>query len=349
MTVFKFNDFVFDSESYRLVQNGQPVKMRPKALKLLSLLIKNRERVVSKAEIFSLVWGDAYARDHLLFQLISELRRAPFEPEFVRTQPNEGYRWVVPTSVELLAQAIPLRRKRAVLSQVAASLTLGIIVAAASSLVIQPNTSGSGTALLPAHSALTRGVIEMDAGRGSQAIEWFEFALKENPESIESSLLLAETLLLENKLEESSEHLHSLLLKPDLSSYNKMTVNDILSRIHQRQGSLNSALKYALRSSKEKGIAQCSVEIVEERIDGLASQLGFSQTTDQAGLGNLATGENSDTDSRRNTNVDQEIPVTTDYADQCNQLKPEPEETSYCPPDLDELYVYLKSADRFMT
>jgi hypothetical protein len=50
-----------------------------------------------KAEIMSLIWSSNYSRDHLLSELKSELRKAPFKSEFTRTQPNEGYQWNVTT------------------------------------------------------------------------------------------------------------------------------------------------------------------------------------------------------------------------------------------------------------
>lgn len=326
MAIFKFRNFVFDSERYRLEQNGKLVDMRPKALRLLCLLIENRDRVVSKSEIFTYVWGNAYARDHLLFQLVSELRKAPFEAEFVRTQPNQGYRWNVATRL-----SSPDKTYR--LTQVAASLVFALVFAVGSYFALEHKKPMAGSALLPAHSAFSKGVIAMHKGDSLQAIKWFEFALRENPESIESSLFLAEALLRQDRYVESSERLHALLSDPSLSAYNTMTANDLLSQVHQRQGSLNTALKYALQSSQQMSVAQCSVETVEGRVDALSSQMGFSHEPKQT----IA--------SEPEVSEDNVVAEGDFYSDQCDQLRQELPDTSFCSPKFgEELFVNRRRA-----
>lgn len=302
------------------------VDIRPKALRLLRLLIENRDRVVSKSEIFSFVWGNAYARDHLLFQLVSELRRAPFEAEYVRTQPNQGYQWNVSTALKPVNKTYKL-------TQVAASMVFALVFFAGSYFALEHKNPTTMSVLLPAHGAFSKGVVAMHEGDSLQAIKWFKFALKENPESIESSLFLAEALLHQNHFQQSSEQLHSLLADPDLNSYNRMTANDLLSQVHQRQGRFDTALKYALKSNQEFGAAQCSVETVEERVDALSDQMGFSHSPKQ-----IAT--------TRPDLGDQTVASEGDlYSDQCNQLRKELQDTSLCSPTSDqELFVYRRRA-----
>ncbi len=267
MEIFEFKGFTFDSLEYSLTYRGQPVLLRPKAMKLLSLLLLNRDRVVSKAEIFVGIWGSEYARDHLLFQLISELRKAPFEPDFIRTQPNMGYQWNVVTRQ---TQAKVPWLKRSILAA-------GVVMACA---LLQTSATHFSTAKpaqesrqLPAYSALSNGVLEMHAGNYDEAERWFKFALRENPESTEASLFLAESLLSQGKLAESSQTLVNTSQRDDIGKYNTSAINDLLSRVSQRRGRLQDALQYAKASQLDQPLAQCSAEVVNERVALLEARL----------------------------------------------------------------------------
>jgi DNA-binding winged helix-turn-helix (wHTH) protein len=344
MAIFKFRDFVFDSDRYRLERNGVRVALRPKVLELLCLLIENRHRVVSKTEILTLIWSQAYARDHLLFQLISELRKAPFEASFVRTKPNEGYCWNVPTEIvpneivpnEIVPNEIKKANWWAKSPQIAAMLALTVICGATFYLTSEQNRSAVRVAQLPAHSAFTKGIIAMESGQNVQAEEWFRFTLTENPESAEASLFLAEVLLQQNRPEESSAQLYSLLALPNLGAYNTVTATDLLSRINQRQGRLKTALKYAYQSSEANVLAQCSITVVDERVQMLEGQIGLPSSPAQA--------------AHRASPSDELIVAPAPkqhkdhYQNQCEQLKQGSQETSYCSPESSyEGYVYRQT------
>lgn len=302
MSLFKFEDFVFDSKTYRLNHRGSKVAIRPKTTQLLNFLIANRDRVVSKAEIIAAVWGSNHVRDYALFQLISELRKLPVDGECVRTQPNEGYQWIAVTSVIHDSYLKP--------ALVAASVFVGIITILAITALSPPNKRLNDIARLPALDAFSKGVIALESGDSDKAIEWFEFALLENPESIESALFLAETLFQQNKLDASSQQLQSLLQQPNLSPYNAMTASDLMSRIRQHQGRLSDALTYAQRSARTDVNGHCSVDIVDQRIKMLKGVLG--QKTEMSLEGDQLYTEEQDPS---------EISSSKQYIDRCNELK----------------------------
>lgn len=330
MPVFKFEDFKFDSTSHKLNHKGIKVAIRPKALKLLSLLIQNRQRILSKAEIMSSVWGSEYARDHLLFQLIGELRKPPFNNEFIRTQPNEGYQWNVTTSV--------INNKRLVPQLIAASVVIGLVclsqlaVSVLNNSDINLNNSANKSAdipptrslQLPAYNAFSKGIIALQNGEKSKAIQWFEFALLENPDSVESSIFLAETLYQQNRPEESSQYLQKVLENENISAYNKATASNILSLISEQRGQLDDALIYAQKSSQSHVLGQCSVDFVEQRIRKLESDIAMSPIPADADLDNA--------EDRAEKNAKDNKPVPTHYAKQCNALKSSPLETTLCLP-----------------
>ena len=315
MALYKFDDFVFDSERFQLSRHGKQLALRPKALQLLSLLIQSREKIVSKDEIFSSVWGTPYARDHQLFQLISELRKPPFNTDYVRTQPNEGYQWNVTTKRLCNKASRPV--------QIAASIMLGMVCISGAFYFTAQDSTIKKTAQMPALNAFSKGIVAMEAGQSDQAIEWFRFALNENPDSVESSLFLAETLFQQDNTEESYERLQILLQKPNLDPYNKMTATSLLSRIRQKQGRLLDALIYAQESSKSGVVAQCSVDVVTRRIDNLVEDFGGALTASKMPKNVEAVKRKAKAQSSEK------------YDEKCDQLKPSSSETSYCEPDYD--------------
>lgn len=324
MSLFKFEDFIFDSSSHKLRHKGTKVAIRPKAIKLLSLLIQNRHRILSKAEIMSSVWGSDYARDHLLFQLISELRKDPLKSEFVRTQPNEGYQWNVPTKRVDNRFFVP---QLIAASVATATICLSLL---AFPVLNKADVGPSQTAQLPAYSAFSKGIVAMESGEKNEAIQWFEFALLENPDSVESSIFLAETLYQQHRHEESSKYLQNVLSNKNVSAYNKATATNILSRISEQQGKFSEALKYAQKSGETKVLGKCSVDFVEQRINRLESRIAMSPVR-------------SELDS---TNAKENVPMPENYVMQCKELNSIPVETSACLPFINESIVFVSSMSK---
>lgn len=323
MHLFKFEDFIFDATSHKLSYKGKKVDIRPKALKLLSLLIVNRHKVLSKSEIISSIWGSDYARDHLLFQLISELRKHPLKNEFVRTLPNEGYKWNVKTKIIKSTTYLPK-----VMAASFAAAIMGVSVFALpyySSI----NTNVASTKQLPAYSALTKGIIALEKGETENAVEWFKFALLENPDSVESSIFLAETLYQQNQFDESSIYLHQVLNNTESSHYDKASASIILSRISEQQGEFGDALKHVQKSSEANELGQCSADYVVQRLQVLESKIAMSpaiSTNDQLLINEKAN-----------------EPNTEIYLRQCNELNKTSIETSWCIPLYEDIVAGTNS------
>lgn len=76
---------------------GESVKLTALEFKLLSYLIKNESRVVSKQELFEKVWGDRFTGDGTLNVHIRKIREAieenPGKPEYILTVWGDGYRF----------------------------------------------------------------------------------------------------------------------------------------------------------------------------------------------------------------------------------------------------------------
>jgi DNA-binding winged helix-turn-helix (wHTH) protein len=97
-----FSDLIFDSETRELVRSGRPATLSPKAFQLLEILIENRPKALSKAQLHDRLWPDTFVVEANLSNLIGEVRRAlgddPRRPRFVRTIHRFGYAFRVDTA-----------------------------------------------------------------------------------------------------------------------------------------------------------------------------------------------------------------------------------------------------------
>ncbi|MDQ3421083.1 MAG: winged helix-turn-helix domain-containing protein, partial [Acidobacteriota bacterium] len=95
--MIRFGRFRLDP-SQGLTRGTNEVHLTPKALAILSVLARRAGRVVSKQELFDLVWPDTAVSDAALTSCIQELRHAlgddPREPRYLETVHRRGYRFV---------------------------------------------------------------------------------------------------------------------------------------------------------------------------------------------------------------------------------------------------------------
>lgn len=96
--VYRFGDFVANDETRQLLHEGVETHLTPKAFELLQLLLANRSRAVSKAELQKWMWPSTFVEETNLASLVAEVRRALREnaanPKFVKTLYGFGYRFV---------------------------------------------------------------------------------------------------------------------------------------------------------------------------------------------------------------------------------------------------------------
>jgi len=322
MSVYQFYEFQFDSEKYQLSKKGVEVNIRPKTALVLSFLIENRQSIVSKIEIFETVWQSKHVQDHTLFQVISEIRKLTDE-SLIRTQPNRGYQWLAPTRVIAVEHNVGIDlvksstvkiktfRKNS-LQHLAMAASITMLVCASfylgqwsnqeSSVFAKSNvdqgkaakdnivkdTLVKGANRLPAINAYAKGVIAFEGGHYSQAKQWFDFSLLEDPSSVQSKLMLAESYFKQENYIRAQDVAFKLLDSLDKSSYHYSSTADLLSRMYAQQGLVFDALNYAITgaNSLENSGSFCSIEVSDQRIEQLAQQLvgDKSLQTDKAKL-----------------------------------------------------------------
>lgn len=86
-----------DANAKKVTVGGRPVKLTALEYKLLEYLINNKDKVVSKQELFDKVWEDKFTGDGTLNVHIRKLREAverdPGAPEYIITEWGSGYRF----------------------------------------------------------------------------------------------------------------------------------------------------------------------------------------------------------------------------------------------------------------
>jgi serine/threonine-protein kinase len=98
VTSFEFGPFRLEARERRLLKNGKPVALTPKAFETLLVLVRYRGHLVSKDDLLKAVWPNAFVEESSLARNISVLRRAlqdtARKPRFIETVPRRGYRFV---------------------------------------------------------------------------------------------------------------------------------------------------------------------------------------------------------------------------------------------------------------
>lgn len=97
---YEFGEFRLEPEERLFMRSGQPVSLAPKAFDLLTFLVQNHGRLVTKDEIMQVVWSGSFVEDANLTVSISVLRKVFGEKEgglqHIETIPKKGYRFVAP-------------------------------------------------------------------------------------------------------------------------------------------------------------------------------------------------------------------------------------------------------------
>lgn len=102
--VYRFGDFTLDDDTRQLLFKEDEAHLAPKAFELLVLLLANRARAVSKAELQERLWPSTFVQETNLATLVAGMRRAlgdsAANPRFVRTVYGFGYRFVGDVTVD---------------------------------------------------------------------------------------------------------------------------------------------------------------------------------------------------------------------------------------------------------
>jgi TolB-like protein/DNA-binding winged helix-turn-helix (wHTH) protein len=108
--LYCFEEFVLDSRRRTLSRATSPVLLTPKAFDVLTFLVQNPNRLVTKEELLEAVWGDTFVEEGNLKQYISHLRKAlgdnSEDPRLIVTIARKGYQFTANVSVAEAADTV---------------------------------------------------------------------------------------------------------------------------------------------------------------------------------------------------------------------------------------------------
>ena len=93
--VLRIADLVLDTSSLRVTRAGQDLQLSPIGLRLLTILMRESPRVVTRRDIEREIWGDGLPDSDTLRSHLYNLRKAidrPFDKQLLHTVQTAGYR-----------------------------------------------------------------------------------------------------------------------------------------------------------------------------------------------------------------------------------------------------------------
>lgn len=99
--IFSFPPYALDEELFELRRDGQRVPVQPKVLGLLFLLVRERQRTLTKAEVLDAVWPGVSVTEASLARAVSEARKAIEDEEqtAIVTVRGRGFRFATPVTI----------------------------------------------------------------------------------------------------------------------------------------------------------------------------------------------------------------------------------------------------------
>jgi Tol biopolymer transport system component/DNA-binding winged helix-turn-helix (wHTH) protein len=95
---YQFDEFELDVPKRQLRRGGAIVELKPKAFDLLLVLVENSGKLLSKDDLFQMVWENQFVEESNLTVNMSQIRKALGEkasqPRFITTVSGQGYRFV---------------------------------------------------------------------------------------------------------------------------------------------------------------------------------------------------------------------------------------------------------------
>ena len=112
---FLFGDMVLDAERRELRSGSALIPIEPQVFDILDFLIRNRDRVVSKDDLLTAIWGGRLVSDSAIAARINAARRAVGDSgeqqHWIRTIARKGFRFVGDVSEDVGSRALTSRAK----------------------------------------------------------------------------------------------------------------------------------------------------------------------------------------------------------------------------------------------
>jgi len=107
---FLFGDMVLDAERRELRSGSALIPIEPQVFDILNFLIRNRDRVVSKDDLLTAIWGGRLVSDSAIAARINAARRAlgdsGEQQHWIRTIARKGFRFVGDVSEDVGSRSL---------------------------------------------------------------------------------------------------------------------------------------------------------------------------------------------------------------------------------------------------
>ena len=91
--VYRFQDLTIDAENRTIIKGGEPVELTPLEFDVLCVLVRNKNRTVSRDRILNEIWGEDYFGDLRTVDVrIANIRKKLGLTDEIRTISKTGYR-----------------------------------------------------------------------------------------------------------------------------------------------------------------------------------------------------------------------------------------------------------------
>src|SRR5438105_4998132 len=118
---FRFGPFEFDGATGELRKGGTKIRLNGQAVQVLTVLLENAGRLITREELRSHLWpeGTFVDFDHSLNAAVNRLRQRLGDSAenscYIETLPGKGYRFIAPvtaTAFEPAVEAVPEPARR---------------------------------------------------------------------------------------------------------------------------------------------------------------------------------------------------------------------------------------------
>ena len=93
--ILSFGPYRLDTEKVQLWCETQPVRLTPKAFQVLCYVVERPGQLVTKEELFRVVWAETVVGDAALTMCVQEIRKAlqdnPKSPQYLRRCTGGGF------------------------------------------------------------------------------------------------------------------------------------------------------------------------------------------------------------------------------------------------------------------
>src|SRR5258705_13597068 len=94
---YRFGSFELQPDNRRLLKDGAPISLRPRAFDLLVALVDRAGHLVTKDELLERVWPKTVVEEAALHVQVSALRKV-LAADAISTVSGRGYQFTVPTT-----------------------------------------------------------------------------------------------------------------------------------------------------------------------------------------------------------------------------------------------------------